>query len=170
MAVFPLILILGLFTLGMAEDDRDDKNPQAALELSPSIGMMGGSPVLSLRASMRYRPVSLEGAAGMVPGQTATLYPLTANILIHLAENSLFLPYGLLGGGLFITAPSNAVSAESISTVGLNYGGGLRYSLSPTLAVRFEVRQYFLRDRNPLDQSHILHVFQETNLGVSFVL
>ncbi len=153
-----------------AASGEDEARPTSSLELSPSLGMMGGSPVVGLRASMRYHQVSVEGSAALAPGQSATLYPLTANLLIHLAESNRFLPYGLVGGGLFLTVPNNAVAMETLSTVGLNYGGGLRYSLSPALAVRFEVRQFFLRDRDRVDQSKILHVFQETNLGVSFAL
>src|SRR5690606_717246 len=96
-------------------------------EFSPTAGFMGGSALIGLRASMNYRPVTLELSAEQVMGIRATLYPLALNIVLDLADSRKTVPYGIVGGGLFLTAPVNSVGDQVVSSVGLNFGGGLRY-------------------------------------------
>lgn len=142
------------------------RNP--LFEFSPTAGFMGGSALIGLRASMNYRPVTLEMSAEQVMGLRATLYPLTLNIVLDLADSRKTVPYGIVGGGLFLTAPVNSVGDEVVSSVGLNFGGGLRYYILPKLGIRFETKQLFTRIDNRQDHRKELLIFQSTSLGVIF--
>ena len=143
--------------------------PHAGLpfEVSPTIGFMGGSALLGVRATMG-NPVSLELSAEQVIGRTATLYPLTFNLAYDLSLDSRAIPYGIVGGGLFLTVPLNTVGDETISSVGVNFGGGLKYFLTNSLGIRFETKQIFTRIRNQADDREELLIFQSTSLGVVF--
>ena len=101
-------------------------------------GFAGASPYIGARGLMGYGGVSMELAGDVVTGNTAVLYPITANFLIDLSNTKTIIPYGVIGGGLFLTVPSNAIGSQSISTLGVNYGGGLRYYFSPAFGLRFE--------------------------------
>lgn len=146
-----------------------DAHSGAGYEISPTAGMMGGSPLLGLRASMNYRPVTLEMSAEQVMGRSATLYPFTVNAILDMAPPSRAVPFAIVGGGLFLTVPSNSVGDESVSSVGVNFGGGLRFYLSPRLGIRFETKQLFTRVTNRVEQERDeLLIFQSSSLGVLF--
>jgi hypothetical protein len=130
--------------------------------------MMGGSALLGLRAAMNYRPITLELGAEQVMGRTATLYPLTVNAILDLAAASRVVPFAIVGGGLFLTVPANTVGDETVSAMGANFGGGLRFYLGPALGIRFETKQLFTRVDNRLDGRDELLIFQSSSLGVIF--
>ena len=136
-------------------------------EFSPNVGFMGGSPLIGLRASMGF-PVSCEFAVDQVIGRTATLYPITLNAKLDLANSARTVPYGIVGGGLFLTVPLNSVGDKTISSVGLCFGGGLRYYLNSRIGIRFETKQLFTRIDNQQDHRKELLIFQSTSLGVLF--
>ena len=132
--------------------------------------MMGGSALLGLRASMLYRPVTLEAVAEQVMGRAATLYPITLNAILDLAAPARVVPFAVVGGGLFLTVPTNSVGDETVSSMGANFGGGLRFYLNRKLGIRFETKQLFTRVQNRLeaDAREELLIFQSTSLGVIF--
>jgi hypothetical protein len=140
--------------------------PASQFEFSPAAGMMGGSALIGLRLSMNYHPVTLELATDQVMGRTATLFPVTLNAILELADSKRTIPYGIVGGGLFLTVPINSVGDETISSVGLNFGGGLRYYITPRIGIRFETKQLFTRIDNRADHRKELLIFQSSTLGV----
>jgi hypothetical protein len=137
-------------------------------EVSPTIGFMGASALLGARASMNYFPVSLELAAEQVLGRTATLYPITFNAVLDLANSTRTVPYGIVGGGLFLTVPLNSVGDQTISSVGLCFGGGFKYYITSRIGLRFETKQLFTRVKNRIDERQELLIFQSSSLGVVF--
>lgn len=137
-------------------------------EITPLFGFMGGSPLISVRASMNHPRASLELAFDQAMGRTATLYPVTANILWNLTEGTRAVPYGVAGGGLFFTVPIHAVGGETLSTPGINFGGGLRYRLNRNVGFRLEAKQYLTRIDHQEDARSELLIFQSTSLGVVF--
>jgi hypothetical protein len=141
---------------------------ESLFEFSPAAGFMGGSALIGLRASMNYHPVTLELSAEQVMGIRATLYPLSLNVVLDLADSRKTVPYGIVGGGLFLTAPTNSVGDQVVSSVGLSFGGGLRYYFLPNLGIRFETKQLFTRIDNRQDNRKELLIFQSTSLGVIF--
>ena len=78
----------------------------------------------------------------------------------------------IVGGGLFLTVPANTVGQETGSTVGAEFGGGLRFYLTRRMGLRFETKQIFTRvDTRVEGQSDArqeLLIFQSTSLGVLF--
>lgn len=167
----PACLALCLL-LGAAEIPAEEILPRAGAgwEVSPTLGLMGGSALLGLRASMLYRPVTLEAVAEQVMGRAATLYPFTLNAILDLAAPARAVPFAIIGGGLFLTVPANSVGDETVSSMGANFGGGLRFYLNRKLGVRFETKQLFTRVQNRLDAQarEELLIFQSTSLGVIF--
>lgn len=143
-------------------------NHNSLFEFSPGAGIMGGSMLFGLRISMNYHPVTLELATDQVMGRTATLYPITLNAVLDLAESKKTVPYGIVGGGLFLTVPTNSVGDQTISSVGLNFGGGIRYYFTPRMGLRFETKQLFTRIQNRADNRQELLIFQSSSLGVIF--
>jgi hypothetical protein len=129
---------------------------------------MGASALIGARASMNYFPVSLELAAEQVLGRTATLYPITFNAILDLANSTRTIPYGVVGGGLFLTVPLNSVGDQTISSVGLCFGGGFKYFINSRIGIRFETKQLFTRIKNQHDDHQELLIFQSSSLGVVF--
>ena len=64
--------------------------------------------------------------------------------------------------------PLNSVSDRTISSVGLCFGGGLRYYLNSKIGIRFETKQLFTRIDNQQDHRKELLIFQSSSLGVIF--
>ena len=142
-------------------------HPGLPFEASPTVGFMGGSALLGVRASMGH-PVSLELSAEQVTGRRATLYPLTFNLAYDLSYDSRAIPYGMVGGGLFLTVPLNTVGDGTVSSVAVCFGGGLKYFITSAIGIRFETRQLFTRIQNKIDNREELLIFQSTSLGVVF--
>lgn len=150
-----------------AVDAPTGPHPGVPFEVSPTVGFMGGSALLGVRAGMGS-PVSLELSAEQVIGRAATLYPLTFNLAYDLNLDSRAIPYGIVGGGLFLTVPLNTVGDETVSSVGIEFGGGLKYFITNSIGIRFETKQLFTRIRNKADNRQELLIFQSTSLGVVF--
>src|SRR4051812_13017160 len=150
-----------------SSDAPTGPHPGLPFEVSPTVGFMGGSALLGVRASMG-NPVSVELSVEQVTGRTATLYPLTFNLAYDLSLDARAIPYGIVGGGLFLTKPLNTVGDETISSVGLEFGGGLKYFITNAIGIRFETKQLFTRIRNQADHREELLIFQSTSLGVVF--
>jgi hypothetical protein len=180
--LFPLLgvlvpLVTAASDLGLGRPEASTAAPTLApsipdqdrvWEITPLFGFMGGSPLLSVRASMNHPRASLELAFDQAMGRTATLYPITANILWNLTENTRAVPYGTAGGGIFFTRPIHAVGGETLSTLGISFGGGLRYRFNRNVGIRFEAKQYLTRIDHREDARSELIIFQSTSLGVVF--
>jgi hypothetical protein len=142
--------------------------PRAQYEFSPAAGLMGASAVIGMRLSMNYHPVNLELATDQVMGRTATLFPVTLNAVLDLADSKKTVPYGIIGGGLFLTVPINSVGDQTVSSIGVNFGGGIRYYINSRIGIRFETKQLFTRIHNKADNRQELLIFQSSSLGVLF--
>ncbi|HKP94478.1 MAG TPA: hypothetical protein VJ385_01855 [Fibrobacteria bacterium] len=141
---------------------------KSPFEISPTVGFMGASALIGARAGMNYFPVSLELAAEQVLGRTATLYPITFNAILVLANSTRTVPYGIVGGGLFLTVPLNSVGDQTVSSVGLCFGGGFKYYITSKIGIRFETKQLFTRIKHQHDERKDLLIFQSSSLGVVF--
>jgi hypothetical protein len=155
------------FANALTSETPTGPHPGLPFEISPTVGFMGGSALLGVRASMG-NPVSLELSAEQIIGRTATLYPLTFNLAYDLSFDARAIPYGIVGGGLFLTVPNNTVGDETVSSVGAEFGGGLKYFVTNTIGIRFESKQAVTRIRNQADDREELLFFQSTSLGVVF--
>lgn len=173
-----LAMLVPALLLGQAADSQTaspqgkplvDLRRGAAFELYPHTGAMGGSGVFGLRASMNYRNLNLEFSGAQVIGESANLYPLMLNLLVNLTTHGRVLPYGVVGGGLFLTVPTNAIGSETVSTLGGNFGGGARFFLTDRFGIRFEARQYLTNINHERDSREELIIFQEFSLGVTFL-
>lgn len=147
-----------------------DLNDGVSFEISPHTGMMGESGTFGLRLSMNYSSLALELAGEQVIGETANLYPLSVNALLNLATRGRLIPYGAVGGGLMLTVPTNSLGDETVSTLGLNFGGGARYYITGAFGVRVEVKQYITSIRSERESNNELLFFQEFSVGVTFML
>ena len=164
------LFLLGLlfFLSIISAEDFEKPLDIVHFEISPHAGFMGGGGALGLSASMNYSSIALEMTAEELIGHMATCYPLTANFIVNLASTAKIVPYGIVGGGVLFTVPENAVGSNTVNTIGLNFGGGLRYYLSPKIGVRFESKQLFSRLDNKEGQNKLV-IFQGLSLGVIFV-
>lgn len=105
LAGFTLLL---LFQSGFSQTNAKDNflidlRRGVSFEVSPYTGAMGKSGIIGLRLSMNYSSLNLEFAGEQIIGRAANLYPLALNFLLNLFTKGRLLPYGVLGGGLFIT-------------------------------------------------------------------
>lgn len=147
-----------------------DLNEGVTFEISPHTGMMGGSGTFGLSLSMNYSSFNLELAGEQVIGKTANLYPLSVNALLNLTTRGRLIPYGVVGGGLLVTVPTNSIGDETVTTLGVNFGGGGRYYITKSFGVRLEVKQYVTSVRSERESSTELLFFQEFSVGVTFML
>ncbi|MEK9136959.1 MAG: outer membrane beta-barrel protein [Bacteroidota bacterium] len=147
-----------------------DLNDGVSFEISPHTGLMGGSGTFGLRLSMNYSAFNLELAGEQVIGKTANLYPLSVNAILNLTTRGRLIPYGAVGGGLFLTVPTNSIGDETVTTLGVNFGGGARYYITKSFGVRVEVKQYATGVRSERESNTELLFFQEFSLGVTFML
>ena len=147
-----------------------DLNNGVSFEIAPHTGMMGGSGTFGLQLAMNYSSFTLELAGEQVIGKTADLYPLSVNALLNLTTRGRIIPYGTVGGGLMLTVPTNSLGDETVTTLGVNFGGGARYYLTRSFGVRVEVKQYITSVRSERELKNELLFFQEFSLGVTFLL
>ena len=135
-------------------------------------GFAGASPAFGVRALMGYQNLALELSGDQLVGNIAVLFPITVNAVIDLAQTRRAVPYGVIGGGLFLTVPSNAVGSKSISTLGICYGGGLRYYITRLFGLRFESKlfltEFEAKGEGSESTRQELLSFQSTSLGVIF--
>ena len=146
-----------------------DLNESVLFEVAPHTGMMGGSGTFGLNMLMTYSSFSLELAGEQVIGKTANLYPISINAVLNLATHGRLIPYGAVGAGLFLTVPVNSLGAETVSTLGINFGGGARYFISRTFGVRIEAKQYFTSISDSRGLKNDLLFFQEVSIGATFL-
>lgn len=135
-------------------------------EITPQAGFMGGSSLVGIKGAMLYHGFSLEAAADQVIGRYATLYPLTLNMVFNLSQGKKIVPFGIIGGGLFLTKPENTVGDDVLSTLGINVGGGIRLYFNSRFGVRFETKQYFTEIENKSVGHPELLIYQSSSLGV----
>jgi hypothetical protein len=147
-----------------------DLNNGVSFEIAPHTGMMGGSGTFGLCLSMNYGSFNLEIAGEQVIGKTANLYPLSVNALLNLNTRGRLIPYGVVGGGLFVTVPTNTIGDETVSTLGVNFGGGARYYITSVFGIRMEVKQYVTSVRSERESNTELLFFQEFSVGATFML
>lgn len=138
-------------------------------ELAPNTGFMDGGGEFGLDASMNYKSISLEFSGAQVIGKKADLYPLNVNLVLNFATAGKIIPYGAVGAGLLLTVPTTTIGNKTISTPGLNFGGGLKYYLSDDFGLKFGVSQYLTNIKNKRDNYEELLIFQEVTIGVIFV-
>jgi hypothetical protein len=146
-----------------------DLNESVLFEIAPHTGMMGGSGTFGLNMLMTYSSFSLELAGEQVIGKTANLYPISINAVLNLATHGRLIPYGAVGAGLFLTVPVNSLGAETVSTLGINFGGGARYFITRTFGVRLEAKQYFTSISDSRGLKNDLLFFQEVSIGATFL-
>jgi hypothetical protein len=140
-----------------------------AFELTPHTGMMGGSGTFGLNMTMSTGSFSLELAGEQVIGTTGNLYPIFLNVMLNLATRGRLIPYGTVGAGLMLTVPTNALGAETVSTLGISFGGGARYFITRAFGIRLEGKQYITSVSSKRDLKDELLFFQEISAGVTFL-
>ena len=161
--VFLLLVILFILSPGLyAQND-------VVFELSPHTGFMDGGGEFGLDLAMNYKSISLEFSGAQVIGKTSDLYPLNVNLILNFATQGKIIPYGGVGGGLLLTVPTTTIGNNTLSNVGINFGGGLRYYLSDEFGLKFGVSQYLTNVKNSRDNYEELLIFQEVTIGVIFV-
>jgi len=146
-----------------------DLNRGVSFEISPHTGLMGSSGTFGIRFSMNYSSLNLELAAEQVIGKTANLYPISVNAILNLATRGRLIPYGAVGAGLWLTVPTNTIGDETVTTLGLNFGGGARYYVSKIFGFRLEAKQYITSVSSNRELKDELLFFQEFSVGVTFM-
>lgn len=175
-----LALICMLFSNAVGQQEADaaekpakpvmiDLTQGATFEIAPHTGAMGGSGLFGIKASMNYSNINLEASVEQVIGQAANLYPIALNFLLNLSTKGRLLPYGTVGGGLYVTVPTNSIGSETVSSMGANFGGGARFYLTPSFGLRVEAKQHITSIINELDDRDELLIFQEFSIGVTFM-
>ena len=168
-----LILIMLIHpVMGQDEDDqtsRVDFSEGVVFEVVPHTGFMGSSGIIGLKLGMNYGTLAFEFAVEQVIGKTSNLYPITVNAILNLTTHGKLIPYGIVGPALFITVPTNTVGDETITTAGLNFGGGLRYYFTSAFGLRLEAKQYLTTVENKRDNRNEILIFQEISIGASFL-
>ncbi|NOG45592.1 MAG: outer membrane beta-barrel protein [Calditrichaeota bacterium] len=162
---FKITIILVFFSLQVNAQQSD----KVKFELSPHTGFMDGSGQFGLDASMNYKSFNLEFSGAQVIGETADLYPLNVNLLFNLATKGKMIPYGGVGVGLLLTVPSTTIGNKTLSNIGMNFGGGVRFYFTDTFGVRLGANQFLTNIKNKRDENEELLIFQEVTLGVIFV-
>ena len=146
-----------------------DLNNGVSFEISPHTGVMGGSGIFGLRALMNYGTFTLELAGEQVIGRTANLYPVSVNMILNLSTRGRLIPYGAVGAGLWLTVPTTTVGDRTVTSLGLNFGGGARYYVSRVFGFRLEAKQYMTSVTSQRESTSELMFFQEVTLGVTFM-
>ena len=169
-----LLLVTGA-AVGQEEKPAGEKplvdlTEGVSFEISPHTGFMGGSGTFGLKLGMNYGAFTFELAGEQVIGKTADLYPLSVNAVLNLATQGTLIPYGTVGVGLMLTVPSTTIGDETVSTLGLSFGGGARFFLTESFGFRMEAKQYITSVKAEQDQQDELLFFQELSLGVTFLL
>ena len=142
---------------------------EVAFELSPHTGFMDGGGEFGLDLAMNYKSICLEFSGAQVIGKTSDLYPLNVNLILNFATKGKLIPFGGVGAGLLLTVPTTTVGNKTLSNLGINFGGGLRYYISDEFGLKFGVNQYLTNIKNTRDNYEELLIFQEVVLGVVFV-
>lgn len=138
-------------------------------EVNPYTGAMGGSGLFGMRLGMNYGVIKLELGLAQIIGESADMYPVTANVAFNLSTKGKWLPYGTVGGGLLMTVPTESIGANTVSSMAVNVGGGTRLFIARNLGISFEARQYLTQLRNEIAAENELLLFREFNVGFTFL-
>lgn len=130
---------------------------------------MGGSGTFGLRLGVNYSSLQIELAGEQVIGRTANMYPVSINAVLNLATRGRLIPYGAVGAGLLLTVPTATIGDRTVSTLGVNFGGGARYFLTRSFGIRAEVKQYMTSVEHSIESGSKLLIFQELTLGAVFL-
>jgi hypothetical protein len=172
--VYMMVIWLSLVSLAIGQSKENDTGKidlteGVVFEITPHTGFMGSSGIFGIKLGMNYSVVAFELSAEQVIGETSDLYPISVNLILNLTTKGNIIPYGIVGPALFITVPTNTIGDETLTTAGLNFGGGLRYYLSSSFGARLEAKQYFTTVENKRDQREEILIFQEISIGVTFL-
>jgi len=162
-AFLSIVFLFFLSSILFAQDD-------VVFEISPHTGFMDGGGEFGLDLGMNYKSISLEFSGAQVIGKTADLFPLNVNLILNFATKGKIIPYGGVGAGLLLTVPTTTIGNKTLSSLGINFGGGLRYYLSDEFGLKFGVNQYLTNIKNTRDNYEELLIFQEVTIGVIFVI
>ncbi len=178
--IFMILTVGPASETGMAQyDDTLKSQPATSLinlddgvvfEVFPHTGFMGKSGTFGLRLGMNYSAFNLELAGEQVIGKLANLYQLSVNAILNLSTRSRLIPYGVAGIGLLLTVPTSTIGDETVSSIGFNFGAGVRFYFTRTLGIRAEAKQYITNVKNTRDGREELMLFQEISLGVTFMI
>lgn len=172
-----LILVLTTLTAGSSSAQTPEGATSGvnlgdgvSFEITPHTGLMGGSGLFGLRLGMNYDALTLELAGAQVIGRTANLYPVSLHALLNLATRGRLIPYGAVGVGLLLTVPTTTIGDETVTTLGVNFGGGARYFLTDAFGIRAEVKQTMTSVAGRREAGSTIMMFQELTLGVTFLV
>ncbi|MGL1886643.1 MAG: porin family protein [Reichenbachiella sp.] len=136
----------------------------------PYAGFMGKSPLYGIRGVMVYEHMGISLETGQVLGTYSTIYPILLGFDFSLGDTKHSIrPYATLGGGMLITVPQAAVDPETVTSVGLFFGAGVRYLVFKNLGIQFEFREFFTEVENASGLKRII-VFNNLMLGLVFPL
>jgi len=153
--IVPGLLLTTLATTGFAE------NRQGSFNLSPFVGgyvldndqRLEDRPMFGLRAGYNFtKNLGLEGMFGYSLTDTkesygsreTDLYRYGGDILFHFMPDSDFVPFIAVGGGGINSETENSPSAPSPGAGLVSAGGGVKYFVSPNVALRGDVREVML--------------------------
>jgi outer membrane beta-barrel protein len=153
--ILPAILLVTLATPGFAE------NRQGAVTLSPYIGGYvldkdqheESRPVFGLRAGYNFTKnfgaeatfdYSLTETRIIYGSREADRYRYGVDLLYHFMTDSKLVPFVVLGGGGTNFNIPNTPSAKSHYAGLVDYGVGVKYSITPDIALRGDVRHIVL--------------------------
>ena len=148
----------------------DSAGTSAAFEIEPYSGVMGGSGMFGIKMGMNYGAVQFGLSAAQVIGESADLFPVLVGLSLNLVTGGRLLPYATAGGGLFVTVPTHAVGARTVSAMSANAGAGLRIILTRSIGLRLEIRQHATNIRDEFIGKYELLYFRELGVGVSFLI
>jgi len=170
--LFILFFVLSHSAIGQSKKNGTgliDLSEGVVFEITPHTGFMGSSGLFGIKLGMNYDVIAFEFAAEQVIGERSNLYPISINMILNLTTKGRLIPYGIVGPALFITIPTNTIGDETITTAGLNFGGGIRYYFTSSFGARLEAKQYFTTVENKRDNREELLIFQEISIGVTFL-
>jgi hypothetical protein len=164
-----ILISVQLFAQDSVKSEGIDFSKGVTFEVAPRTGFMGSSGLFGLNMAVNYSAVSFELGASQVIGSTSNMYPISLSVLINLATKGKFMPFGSVGPVLFITVPTNTIGDKTVTTAGLNFGGGVRYYITNSFGIRIEARQYFTTIESNRDASEEILIFQEISIGASLL-
>ncbi len=159
----------GLWVLGMAmlwTTPAVCQESSGHFEVAPQIGYAGASPLFGVTGAMSYPKVDLELSFNLITGNYTTLYPLTFGLLFPLGIFHHSVPYGLIGGGMSITVPDNAIGAKTLTTGHILFGGGLKHYFNDLVGIRGEIGQILTLVKNNSSNRDELLFYQKFTLGI----
>lgn len=146
-----------------------DLTQGVSFEVSPYTALMGSTGAFGLRISMNYSSLNMELCGEQAIGKFSNLYPLSVNALLNFSTRNQLIPYGTAGIGVFIAKPTNSFGDETVTTFGMNFGGGARYYVTKSFGIRFEFKEFVTTVKNDRELKKDILFFQEVSIGASFM-